>query len=140
MVESLAYGNRNQMIRFDVRIRQTLVDDLIRDGFLDEDEFNMDDYINEEYDDWGVSPIAKPVMDAIIDWYEDKVEEEDEKSENRTCRDEWDEHWDTATDLDKIILLSTTGDNFYDYANLGDVRLVKVVDVDPDDPYRSRLR
>lgn len=137
MVESIAYGNRHQMIRFDVRIRQTLVDELVRDGYLDEDEFDLDEYINEDYDEWGVSPVAKPLMDAIIDWYENKVDEMDEKVENATVRDEWHSNWETYTDLDKIVVLSGTGDNFYDYRHLGDVPLVEVKDVDPDDPYRS---
>ena len=139
MVESIAYGNRHQMIRFDVRITQKLVDELVADGFLEEEDFDLDEYINEDYEEWGVSPVAKPLMDAVIDWYESKVEEEDEKSENRTCRDEWDDMWDKASDLDKIILLSDTGDNFHDYRLFGDVPLVEVVDVDPNDPYRSGL-
>ena len=137
MVESIAYGNRHQMIRFDVRIRQTLVDELVQDGYLDEDEFDLDEYINEDYDEWGVSPVAKPLMDAIIDWYENKVDEMDEKVENATVRDEWHSNWETYTDLDKIVVLSYTGDNFYDYRHFGDVPLVEVKDVDPDDPYRS---
>lgn len=137
MVESIAYGNRHQMIRFDVRIRQTLVDELVQDGYLDEDEFDLDEYINEDYDEWGVSPVAKPLMDAIIDWYENKVDEMDEKVEDATVRDEWHSNWETYTDLDKIVVLSDTGDNFYDYRHFGDVPLVEVKDVDPDDPYRS---
>ena len=49
MVESIAYGNRHQMIRFDVRIRQTLVDELVQDGYLDEDveKAVMDDFEDE---------------------------------------------------------------------------------------------
>lgn len=136
MVESLAYGNANQMIRFDVRIRQSLVDDLVLDGYLDEDEFDIEEYFAEETDEWN-SPVAKPVMDAVIEWYEDKVEEMDEEVENATVRDEWHSNWETYTDLDKIVVLSYTGDNFYDYRHLGDVPLVEVKDVDPDDPYRS---
>ena len=136
MMESLTYGNRHQMIRFDVNITESLVDSLINDGFLEEGEFDFDEYINDDWEEWEVSPVAKPVLDAIIDWYEDRVEVEDEKSENRSCRDEWDDLWDKSTDLDKIKLLSETGDNFYDFKLFGDVRLVEVVDVDPNDPYR----
>ena len=135
MVEQLAYGNRNQMIRFDVIIRQSLVDDLIFDGFLDEDEFDIDEYYAEETDEW-TSPVARPVLEAIIEWYESKVEEMDEEVENATVRDEWEHDWVTYTDLEKIKVLSYTGDNFHDYS-LGGVPLVEVKYVDPDDPYRS---
>lgn len=136
-MESLAYGNQHQMIRFDVRIRQTLIDDLVRDGYLDEGDFDFEEYIAEDCDEWGCSPVALPLMDAIIDYYEDEVEKEDDRVAEATVRDEWESEWESATDLDKIMMLSKIGKNFYDFFNLGDVRLVEVKDVDPDDPYRS---
>lgn len=136
-MESIAYGNKNQMIRFDVRITQSLADDLERDGYLDEEEFDYQEYLDEEWEEWGPSPKAQILLDAIIEWYENKVEEMDEKMEEPHCRDEWDEEWERSTDLDKIVLLSKTGDNFHDFRRYGDVELVEIHDVDPNDPYRS---
>ena len=136
-MESLAYGNKNQMIRFDVRITQSLVDNLVWDGYLEEDDFNYQEYLDDDWEEWGCPDSAKPLMNAIIDWYLDKVEEMDEKLEEPHCHDEWDEEWERSTDLDKIILLSKTGDNFHDFRRYGDVELVEIHDVDPNNPYKN---
>lgn len=136
-MESIAYGNRHQMIRFDVRITKTLVDDLMEQGYIDKDEFDYQEYLDEEWEEWGCSPLAEVIMDAIIVWYEDRVERMNEKLEEPHCHDEWDDMWNKATDLDKIILLSVTGDNIKGGRELGYIDLIEVHDVDPNDPYRS---
>ena len=134
MGETLAYGTDKQMILFDVRITDFVIEGLINLGFMEEDEFDKEAYDNE-YDAYDSRELAKPVLDAMIDYYEFKVDEEEEKLAEDELKDEWNEMWEGSSHLEKILIM-------------GDLdtwcECVKIREVDPNDPYclnrRSRFK
>ena len=125
MSETLAYGNDNQMILFEVKITDYVVEGLINLGFMEEDEFDKEAY-DDEYDTYDSRELAKPVLDAIIEYYEFKVDEEEDKLADKDLYDEWNSVWEDSSDLEKILLVSDL-DTW--------CGCVKVREVDPCDPY-----
>ena len=71
-------STKNESIRFDIKINQDLVNFLIRDGYLEEEEFDIDEYFDETdvYVSWG---LGKPVSDAVIDFYDELIDEKEAK-------------------------------------------------------------
>ena len=130
MSETLAYGNDYQMILFEVKITDFVVEGLINLGFLEEDEFDKEAY-DEEFDAYDSRELAKPVFDAIIDYYEFQVDEEEDNLAEKEVKDEWNCLWEDSSDLEKILLINEF-DNFCE--------CVTIKEVDPLDPYGLNKR
>lgn len=125
MGETLAYGTDKQMILFDVKITDFVIEGLVNLGFLEENEFDKEAYY-DEYDVYESRELAKPILDAMIEYYEFKVDDEEEKLAENEFKDEWVDLWDNASHLEKILLMGDL-DTWCD--------CVKIKEVDPLDPY-----
>ena len=130
---SLAYGNSHKMIRFDVRITETMVDELIDYGSLDED-FNFDfEAFDSETDGDYVQEMATPILEAIIDYYDNKVESFYEDLTDEEIRtDEWASSFNQSHELDRICMWNEMYHPFRDKYGFS---LVEIHDVDPARPY-----
>ena len=71
-------STKNESIRFDIKINQDLVNFLIRDGYLEEEEFDIDEYFDET-DVYVSGGLGKPVSDAVIDFYDELIDEKEAK-------------------------------------------------------------
>lgn len=126
MTEVYAYGNSRQMILFEISINENLITGLIGLGYLEEDDFDIEEYY-EVLDKFDSQEMAIPVRDGVIDFYEDKVSKlEDEIYDEDSYEDK--EYFDTLTDLEKIM-----------YANCLDdfLNCIEIVETDPNNPYKG---
>lgn len=117
--------NNKEAIRFDIHITQDLINFLIHDGYLEEEDFDFKEYL-EETDVYESLYMGKPVSDGVIDFYNDLIdikecEEYDKESRYR------DTEFLKASTLMKYVYVADEDDM------LG---CVKVVDVTGEDkPY-----
>lgn len=66
------YGNKNVELGFRINPTPALVEYLDNCGFLDSEEVNEELYDETDVDYW--TEMAQPIFDAVIDYYEDRVE------------------------------------------------------------------
>lgn len=118
-----AYGNSHRMLMFEVNINEWVVWNLVTDGYLEEGDFDAERYYEETDSDYA-RELAQPVLDALLDFYEDKGESEYEDGGFDDCDIEKLDEMDT---LDFMMLYCDIFDNLRG--------AVKVYWVDPANPY-----
>ena len=64
---------KKEAIRFDIHITQDLINFLIHDGYLEEEDFDFEKYL-EETDVYDSLYMGKPVSDGVIDFYDDLID------------------------------------------------------------------
>lgn len=119
------YENKREGIRFDIKPTKHLVESLENLGYLDEGVFDVDKYYDNYYDENKLGGACDLLVDGVIDYYEDKVEREDEKVSEMEVKDEWYDMWNSYSDLEKILVMNDF-DKFIDNRY---VEAVKIVDV-----------
>ena len=65
-----------EAIRFDIHITQDLINFLIHDGYLEEEDFDFEEYL-EETDVYESLYMGKPVSDGVIDFYDDLIDKKE---------------------------------------------------------------
>ena len=125
-MEVYAYGNSRQMILIRIFVKTRLINGLIGLGYLERDDFDIEAYF-EVLDKFDSQEMAIPVRDGIIDFYEDKVAEIEEKAyENGD--DEEIEYLESLTHLEKIMEANCL-DDF--------LNCIEIVETDPNNPYKG---
>lgn len=135
MTEYQAYGNTWNMVMFSVNITEKMVKELIDDGYLEEGDFN-ESYFDETDADYS-QEMAQPVLNAIIDWYLNQVDEwEDKIAETGDCEEQ--EMWESMDELHKMEYIATF-ENWKHCSRGGYEKLVEIHQVDPESPYKGYL-
>lgn len=125
-MEVYAYGNSRQMVLIKIFVKTRLINGLVGLGYLERDDFDIEAYF-EVLDKFDSQEMAISVRDAVIDFYEDKVAEIEEKAyENGD--DEEIEYLESLTDLEKIMEANCL-DDF--------LNCIEIVETDPKNPYKG---
>lgn len=107
-MEIYAYGNTRQMILIRVYIDERLINGLIGLGYLEREDFDIEAYY-EVLDKFDSQEMAIPVRDGVIDFYEDKVDEIEEKAYESGDSEEI-EYLESLTDLEKFMYANCLDD------------------------------
>jgi len=75
-MQQVVLSNKKEAIRFDIHITQDLINFLIHDGYLEEEDFDFEEFL-EETDVYESLYMGKPVSDGVIDFYDDLIDKKE---------------------------------------------------------------